>query len=223
MEGKHFILYGRIRKEVISMSHYVISISREFGSGGRIIGKQLAAKLGIPCYDRTIIQKTAEKSGLSPEFIARAEDRARSRFHLSIAPVDLGGRSSSPSSVSVNQQAFFAQAKVIRELAEQGSCVIVGRCSDYVLGDNPDCLKVFVHADLPARSQRCIQEYGLSAQGLTERINQTDRGRANYYNYYTGHTWGEMRQYDLTINSSVSGIDGAVELIAQLLEQREQH
>ena len=137
------------------MSNYVVSISREFGSGGRLIGKKLAASLGIPCYDRTLIQKTAEKSGLSPDFIARAEERARSRFHLNIAPIG-----------------------------------------------------------------RCVAEYHIPSDNMESRIIQMDRGRANYYNYYTGHTWGEMRRYDLTLNSSITGINGAVEMIAQLVRLR---
>ena len=202
------------------MSNYVISISREFGSGGRLIGKKLAAKLGIPCYDRTIIQKTAEKSGLSPDFIARAEERARSRFHLTIAPIGIGAPSFANQGIPVSHQAFFAQADVIRELADEGSCVIVGRCSDYVLGDRPECIKVFIHADMPSRVERCVEEYHIPSDRMAERINQMDRGRANYYNYYTGHTWGEMRRYDLTINSSSTGVDGAVELIADLVRYR---
>ena len=107
------------------MSNYVISISREFGSGGRLIGKRLAAQLGIPCYDRTIIQKTSEKSGLSPDFIARAEERARSRFHLSVAPVGIGTPALAHQGVPVSHQAFFAQAEVIRELADQNMTMII--------------------------------------------------------------------------------------------------
>ena len=202
------------------MSNYVISISREFGSGGRLIGKRLAAHLGIPCYDRTIIQKTSEKSGLSPDFIARAEERARSRFHLSIAPIGIGVPAFANQGVPVSHQAFFAQAEVIRELADEGPCVIVGRCSDYVLGERPECLKVFVHADLPSRVERCVEEYHIPSDDMERRILQMDRGRANYYNYYTGHTWGDMRRYDLTLNSTTTGIQGAVELIAALTKAR---
>jgi len=200
------------------MDRYVISISREFGSGGRLIGKRLAALLGIPCYDRTIIRKTAERSGLSPEFIARAEERARSRFHFSFLPV--GSPALSPAAVPVGHQAFFAQAEVIRELADEGPCVIVGRCSDYVLGDRPECLKVFIHADLNSRVERCAAEYNIPMDDVERQILQTDRGRANYYNYFTGHTWGDMRRYDLAINSAVTGIDGAAELIASLVQAR---
>ena len=203
------------------MNSSVISISREFGSGGRLIGKRLAARLGVPCYDRTIIQKTAEKSGLSPDFIARAEERARSRFHLSAAPAGVG---SSPISqgVPVSHQVFFAQAEVIRELADKGPCVIVGRCGDYVLGDRPGCLRVFVHASLPSREARCLEEYHLSQEDMGKYILQMDKGRANYYNYFTGHRWGDMRRYDLTLNSGVTGIDGAVELIFAMDQKRQE-
>ena len=203
------------------MSNYIISISREFGSGGRLIGKRLAARLNIPCYDRTLIQKTSEKSGLSPDFIARAEERARSRFHLSITP---GGVGIPPlthhQGVPVSHQAFFAQAEVIRELADEGPCVIVGRCSDYVLGDRPECLKVFVHADMASRVERCVEEYHIPSDDMARRIVQMDKGRGNYYNYYTGHNWGDMRRYDLTLNSGIVGVEGAVELIVALVQAR---
>ena len=202
------------------MNNYVISISREFGSCGRMIGKKLAARLGIPCYDRTLIQKTAEKSGLSPEFIARAEERARSRLHLPLSSMGPGVSTYTQQGVPVSLQAFFAQSEVIRELADEGPCVIVGRCSDYVLGERPECLKVFIHGDLPDRVTRCAEEYHISAPNMTDRVKEIDRGRANYYNYYTGFNWGEMRRYDLTINSSVTGIEGAVELIAALVRLR---
>ena len=202
------------------MSNYVISISREFGSGGRLIGKQLAAYLGIPCYDRTIIQKTSEKSGLSPDFIARAEERARSRFHLSVAPMGIGVPTLASQGVPVSHQAFFAQSEVIRELADEGPCVIVGRCSDYVLGGRPECLKVFIHADLASRVERCVEEYHIPAKDMEKRVLQMDRGRGNYYSYYTGHIWGDLRRYDLAINSTTTGIQGAVELIAALVKAR---
>ena len=187
------------------MSNYVISVSREFGSGGRLIGKRLAARLGIPCYDRTIIQKTSEKSGLSPE---------------SIAPAGVGSPAFAHQGVPVSHQAFFAQAEVIRELADEGPCVIVGRCSDYVLGERPECLKVFIHADMASLIERCVDEYHIPSDDMARRIVQMDKGRANYYNYYTGHTWGDMRRYDLTLDSSTTGVEGAVELIAALVKAR---
>ena len=123
--------------------------------------------------------------------------------------------------VPVSHQAFFAQADVIRELADQGPCVIVGRCSDYVLGDRPECLKIFIHGDLAHRVTRCREDYRLDDLDLERRVLQMDRGRANYYNYYTGHNWGEMRRYDLTINSTTVGVEGAVDLIADMVRHRE--
>ena len=202
------------------MSNYIISISREYGSGGRLIGKRLASQLGIPCYDRTIIQKTAEKSGLSPEFIARAEERARSFFHLSVTPIGAGIPAFTLQGVPVSHQAFFAQSEVIRELADEGPCVIVGRCSDYVLGDRPGCLKVFLWADLDSRVRRCLDEYHLPPAGVEQRIRQTDRDRSSYYAHYTGRTWGDMHSFDLTLNTAVTGVDGAVEVIAALVKAR---
>ena len=109
----------------------------------------------------------------------------------------------------MSHQAFFAQAEVIRELADEGPCVIVGRCSDYVLGERPECLKVFIHADLPSRVERCVEEYHIPSDDMERRVIQMDRGRSNYYNYYTGHNWGDMRRYDLTINSSNHGDRGS--------------
>ena len=198
------------------MSSYVISISREYGSGGRLIGKQLAQRLGIPCYDRTIIQKAAEKSGLSPDFIARAGERLRGRFRLPLSPGG-GNPAFSDQSVPASQQAFFAQSEVILELADQGPCVIVGRCSDYVLGGRPGCLKVFLRADLDSRIRRCLEDYHLPPAGVEQRIRQTDRDRSSYYAHYTGQTWGDMRNFDLTLNTAVTGVDGAVEVIAALV------
>ncbi len=204
------------------MSNFVISISREFASGGRLIGKRLAAQLGIPCYDSAIIQKTAEKSGLSPEFIAKAEERSRSRFHLSFSPIGVGSSVLIDPGVSITHQAFFAQSAVIRELAEDAPCVIVGRCSDYVLSDLDNCIKVFIHADLASRIKRGVEVYHIPAKEAERYITQMDRGRSNYYNFYTGHEWGEMRRYDMTINSGVVGIEGSVRLITELIKAREE-
>ena len=201
------------------MNPYVISISREYGSGGRLIGKQLAQKLGIPCYDRTIIQKAAEKSGLSPDFIARAGERLRGRFRLPTPHIG-GDPAFSNQSVPASQQAFFAQSEVILELADQGPCVIVGRCSDYVLGGRPGCLKIFLWADLDSRVRRCLEDYHLPPAGVEQRIRQTDRDRSSYYTHYTGQPWGDMRWFDLTLNTAVTGIDGAVDIIAALVKAR---
>ena len=195
------------------MKNRVITISREFGSGGRTIGKKLAEKLGLPCYDAEIIEKMAQETGFAPDYVKVAGEYAPGSF-LSSA---FSNRIFGPTNEDI---LWEHQYRVITELAEKGPCVIVGRCSDYVLGERPECLKVFIHGTLEDRVTRCVEEYHISTQNMIERVREIDRGRANYYNYYTGHNWGEMRRYDLTLNSSITGIEGAVELIAALVRIR---
>ena len=167
-----------------------------------------------------LYKKPQRKAVCLPTSSPGAEERARSRFHLSIAPAGIGTPALAHQGVPVSHQAFFAQAEVIRELADEGPCVIVGRCSDYVLGERPECLKVFIHADMASRVERCVEEYHIPADDMARRIVQMDKGRANYYNYYTGHTWGNMRRYDLTLNSGITGVAGAVSLIIALVKAR---
>ena len=198
------------------MSNYVVSISREFGSGGRLIGKKLAASLGIPCYDRTLIQKTAEKSGLSPDFIARAEERARSRFHLNIAPIGIGVPTFTHQGIPVSHQAFFAQADVIRELAAEGPCVIVGRCADYILREREDCLNVFIHASMAARADRIVRLYGSSEKSPEKRLEEKDKRRRVYYKHYTDGDWGMSQNYHLSLDSGIIGIQRCVDIISEL-------
>ena len=202
------------------MEHCVISISREFGSGGLMVGELVAKRLGIPCYDREIVLKAAERSGLTPEFISQSEERAKSRFHMAVSPVGLGETYTDRHALPDGHRPFYAQADIIRELAEQGPCVIVGRCSDYILQDHANCLKIFIHADLYTRVQRCVEQYKIPAEDMERRIAGMDRDRANYYNYYTGNDWGDMRRYDLTIHSGSSGIEGAADLIEALVHLR---
>ena len=201
------------------MSNYVISISREFGSGGRMIGKQLAARLGIPCYDRTLIQKTAEKSGLSPEFIARAEERARSRIHLPLASLGTGVAAYTQQGVPVSLQAFFAQSEVIRELADEGPCVIVGRCADYILREREDCLHTFIHASVPFRADRIVRLYGESEKSPEKRLADKDTRRRVNYKHYTDREWGMAQNYHITLDSGVLGIDRCVEIILDLAQR----
>ena len=206
------------------MKKNIITISREFGSGGRTIGKTVAERLGVPCYDKELVKQVALESGFDPKFIEERGESAPGKNRFAYAflgrgtPGVMGG-------MSASDFLWTIQYRVIQDLAEKGPCVIVGRCSDYVLGERSNCLKVFIYADLADRVTRCAEEYHIETANMTERVKEIDRGRANYYNYYTGHNWGEMRQYDLTLNSSVTGVDGAVELIATLVrlwEKRDQ-
>ena len=195
------------------MGFRIVTINREFGSGGRTIGKQVAQRMGVTCYDEELVTQIAKESGMSQTFIQNFSEEASATSSLLFT---LNNWANS----ALSDQIYIIQRKIIQELAEQGPCVIVGRCSDYILGEDPACIKVFIHADMASRIDRCVAEYHIPSDNMESRIIQMDRGRANYYNYYTGHTWGEMRRYDLTLNSSITGINGAVEMIAQLVRLR---
>lgn len=200
------------------MKNLVIAISREFGSGGRLIGEKLSKELGISYYDKILLQLAAEKSGISPEFIERSEEQASSSFlfNLTAATVNYSNFFYNYD-VPMSDKAFFAQAAVIKELADKESCVIVGRCADYVLRSHENCIKVFIYAARETRLNRLIKEYKISPNEAKDKLNKMDKGRANYYKHYTGETWGAVGHYDLCINSDKSGIDGAVKVIRAMV------
>lgn len=193
------------------MSNRVITISRQFGSGGRTVGKELAAKLGIPCYDYELIEKIAEESGFAKEYIAeRSEYTAHgSWFGSAFSDRDFYGHS--------NQDYLWSiQRKIILELAEKGPCIIVGRCADYILKDTADCLRVFIHADMEKRAERIVQQYGERTDSPQKRLKDKDKRRAAYYQFYTDTKWGDIRNYDISLNSGVLGIEKCVEILAGL-------
>lgn len=164
------------------MSKIIIAISREFASGGRIIGEKLAEELGISYYDRKLIQLAAEKSGLAPEFIEKSEERASSSFLFSLATnAHATNGYFLQYDVPVNDKAFYAQSEVIRELSEKESCVIVGRCAGYILRENPNCIKVFLYGGLENRLRRAVMDYGMEPDGLSDRLSKLDKGRSNYH------------------------------------------
>lgn len=191
------------------MKNRIITISREFGSGGRTIGKMVAEKLGIPCYDAEIIQKMADETGFAPEYVKEAGEYSPGSF-LSAA---FSNRMFGPTNEDILWQ---HQYRVITELAEKGPCVIVGRCADYILEDKADCLKVFIHADLEFRAKRIVEVYGERAESPEERIKDKDKRRAAYHRFYTNMKWGYAQNYDLTLNSGVLGIDNCVDIITSL-------
>ena len=192
------------------MKHIVITIGREYGSGGRLIAKQLAEELGIHFYDKQLISDVAKKTGFSEQFIRNSEHQRPTNSFI----YDLYTSMKSP---SVLDQVFIAQAKVIKEAAQRESCVIVGRCADYILRDMPNCLKVFINAPLDQRVRRAREEYGVQEANLESFVLRQDKARASYYNYCaTGH-WGQSREYDLCINSRI-GIDNAVAVIRAAAE-----
>lgn len=200
----------------------VITIGRQFGSGGREVGEKLAKQLGIPYYDKELILLSAKKSGLSPDVLEEADEKAASSFWYSMS---LGAPSQNPQpayfyDMPVNDKLFLLQSEVIQTAANQGPCVIVGRCADYVLRDCPGCAHVFVHASEQFRIERIAKLYSLPRGKAEDLMRKTDKKRLSYYNYYSDSKWGDARNYHLCIDSGVLGIDETVELIKTYVSLR---
>lgn len=190
------------------MKHRIIAISRQFGSGGRTVGKELAAKLGIPCYDQELITMLAEKSGFSQAHVAELnEESTRS----SILP----GRAERVER-SLQHALWQRQRDVILELADKECCVIVGRAADYILRDRDDVLRVYIHADKDKRAERIVKVYGEREDAPLKRINDKDKRRISYYESFTTNKWGDADNYHITLDSGELGIDTCVELLAGL-------
>lgn len=187
------------------MKRIVITIGREYGSGGRIIAQRLSEELGITFYDKQLIAEVARQTGFSENFVRDAEHQRPTNSFL----YDLYCAVQTP---SVPDQVFIAQAKVIKEAAAKESCVIVGRCADYILREEAHCLKVFVTAPLEERVRRAKETYGVQEANLESFVLRQDKSRASYYNYFATGKWGDSRSYDLCVNSRI-GIDAAVEVI----------
>lgn len=194
----------------------IISIGRQYGSGGREIGKRLAKEFNIDFYDKELITLAAKESGFSEEILKENDENHNGSFLYSLVMGTYTGGNNLP----LNHKLFLAQFDTIKKLAEEKSCVIIGRCADYALEYNPNCVKVFIHANIDSRIKRAIEEYGVSPDKVEEVIKKTDKKRESYYNFYTGKKWGLMENYDITINSSFSGIDGAVRVIADLVKEK---
>lgn len=191
------------------MKHRVITISREFGSGGRTIGKKVAEKLAIPCYDAQLLQRIAEESGFHESYIKEAGEYAPGGF-LNAA---FSHGSSGPNNADY---LWNIQYGIITHLGENGPCVIVGRCADYILKSKADCLRVFIYADLKFRARRIVEEYGEREEPPERRLKDKDRRRAAYYRFYTDLKWGYPQNYDLSLNSGTLGIEQCAELICAL-------
>ena len=191
------------------MKNRVITVSREFGSGGRTIGRKVAEKLGIPCYDAQIIQQMAKETGFAPAYVQEAGEYAPGGFLASA----FSNRMFGPTNEDI---LWEHQYRVITSLAEKGPCVIVGRCADYILQDKADCMKVFIHADLPFRAKRIVEVYGQREQSPEERLREKDKRRAAYHRFYTDQKWGRAQNYHLTLDSGVVGIDRCAKIITGL-------
>lgn len=193
----------------------IILISREYGSGGRAIGEKLAQILHIPFYDKELILRACQESGFDPSLFENTEQQSQHPISYFLS---MFSSSVSMNELSLNDQVFLIQGKVIREAAKE-SCVIIGRCADYILRDNPDIIRIFIHAPLKDRMVRVKEEYHDDATDIKTKISRIDKNRATYYNYYTNRRWGKLENYDLTIDSSTFGIDGCVTMIKNLLEE----
>ena len=195
------------------MAKRIITISREFGSGGRFIGEEVAKKLGITYYDKNIISEIAEKSGLSPEYIQESAELSPKKglFAYALAGRDITGK-------SIEDMVYEAQRKVILELAEKESCVIIGRNADFILKDRNDVLNVFIHGDMPEKIQRISQLYHVREQDAVKMIADIDKRRMTNYNFYTDQKWGKASNYTLCLNSSQLGYDRCEAIIMECVK-----
>lgn len=203
-------------------NNFIITIGRQFGSGGREIGEALAKKLNIPYYDKELISLAAKESGMDAEVFNNVDERATNSllYSLSMGIYSFGNNFSGSSDLPVNDRLYILQHQIIKKLASEGPCVIVGRCADYVLKDFDNCVNIFIHADMEYRKKRAIEIHDVKKNKAEQIINKTDKVRANYYGFYSGQKWGFAQNYDLSIDSSKLTKEQAVELIEAYLKIR---
>lgn len=204
------------------MDRYVITIGRQFGSGGRAVGEKLAEKLGVSFYDKELISLAAKDSGINPEIFDSVDEKAANSllYSLSMGLYNFGSGFSVMGDLPVNDQLYLLQHKIIKDIAEKESCVIVGRCADYVLRDRTDCVNVFIYADMEYRKREAVKRHGIDEARAEHIISKTDKSRANYYSFYSGQKWGMAENYDLCINASKLSEDGIVDLIIDYIGKR---
>ena len=197
----------------------IITIGRQFGSGGREIGETLAKELGIPFYDRDLLTRAAKESGFCEEMIKVHDERPTNSFlyNLVMDTYSFGYNSAAMVDMPMSQKVFLAQFDAIRKIADEGPCVIVGRCADYALAEYDNCLNIFIHGNEKCKIERIMKKYELPLQTAKDMIVKKDKQRQSYYNYYSSKKWGRADSYDLSINSSVLGVDGSVKLIKQFI------
>jgi len=199
------------------MEKKIITISREFGSGGRTIGKQVAEKLGIPFYDKELVDQIALESGFAPKYVEEHGEHSpgSSLFSYAFAPHGIPGVMNG---LSTADFLWSIQCNVILQLADKGPCVIVGRNADYILKDRPDALHVYVFADVPFRAERIVRLYGESEKSPEQRLNEKDKRRRVNYQHYTGRTWGQAQNYDLCLDTGVLGVEQCTDIIVGIVE-----
>lgn len=204
----------------------IITIGRQFGSGGREIGEMVADHFGIKCYDKELLSRAAKESGFCEEMIQNHDERPTNSFlyNLVMDTYSFGYNSSSFVDMPISHKVFLAQFDTIKKIAEEGPCVIVGRCADYALNDYDNVLNIFIHADEEFKVKRIKERFDdiNSDDKAREMMSKKDKQRQSYYNYYSSKKWGRADSYDLSINSSILGIEGTVKFIIQYIEDFEQ-
>ena len=201
----------------------IITIGRQYGSAGRQIGRVLAEELGIKCYDKELLERAAKESGLCEELFENHDEKPTNSFLYSLVmdTYSFGYTSSAFSDMPINQKVFLAQFETIKNIAKKGPCVIVGRCADYVLKNEPNIIDFFISGNTAEKKKRILERYDIEKNKAEDFIRKTDKRRASYYNYYTDMKWGEAKNYDLCINSSKTGVDGAIKLMKAYIEIKE--
>lgn len=205
------------------MSKYIITIGRQYGSAGREIGFKLAEKLGIKCYDDELLKEAAKSSGLCEQIFATHDEKPTQSFLYSLVmdTYSLGYNNSGFVDMPLSQKVFLAQFDAIKKIADRESCIIVGRCADYALADYENVMSVFINADMDARVERIKERKNIVKNtDAVDVINKTDKKRASYYNYYTSKKWGDSKSYDICINSSLFGVDGTVDVLADMAKRK---
>lgn len=204
----------------------IITIGRQFGSGGREIGQKLAENFGIKYYDKELLSRAAKDSGFCEEMIQNHDERPTNSFLYNLVMDTYSfGYNSSFVDMPISHKVFLAQFDTIKKIASEGPCVIVGRCADYALQDYQNCLNIFIHSDEKFKVKYIMNRFDdiTTEQKAIDMMNKKDKQRQSYYNYYTSKKWGRADNYDLSINSSILGIDGTVKLITQFVEDFENH
>ena len=208
------------------MGNKIYTIGREFGSGGKEIGEKLAERLGIKLYDKELLQRAAKESGFCEEIFANHDEKPTSSFLYSLVTdtYSMNNFATAPFlDMPLNHKVFLAQFNAIKQIAEQESCVMVGRCADYALEGNPDCMSIFIHASMDQRIKRISQRMNVTENKARDLIQKNDKQRSSYYNYFTNKKWGDYNSYDLILDSGKFGIDGCVEMILTSHELMEAH
>ena len=201
----------------------IITIARQYGSGGHDIGEKLAEELKIPFYDKELLERAAKDSGFCQEIFENYDEKPTNSFLYSLVmdTYSMGHSTAAFAEMPLNHKIFLAQFNAIKDIAKEGPCVIVGRCADYALADFPNVVNVYLYADMQTRIARIARRHDVTDAKAKDLIQKTDKGRASYYNYYTNKKWGEATGYDLCLNTASLGIDGSIHMIREFVAYKE--